>query len=55
MITDKVDMTVRSISNETRSRLVALRSYTRLNFGSIINDAVETLWEDYAAEGHELP
>jgi hypothetical protein len=54
MITEKVDMTVRSISNETRSRLVSLRRYTRLNFGSIIDDAVDTLWEDYAADGHDL-
>lgn len=54
MNTDKTDMTVRSISMETRNRLDTLRDYTRLNFGSIIDDAVETLWDSFEADGHEL-
>lgn len=54
MNTDKQDMTIRSISQETRSRLVTLRGYTRLSFGSIIDDAVDALWEDYSADGHDL-
>ena len=54
MNTDKQDMTIRSISQETRSRLVTLHGYTRLSFGSIIDDAVDALWEDYSADGHDL-
>lgn len=54
MTTGKQDMTIRSISQETRNRLVTLRGYTRLSFGSIIDDAVDALWEDYSADGHDL-
>lgn len=48
------DITVRSISVETRSRLDALKAYTRLAFGSLIDDAVEALWAEYLSEGHNL-
>lgn len=55
MTSDTQDITVRSIANETRDRLDALKSYTRLSFGSLLDDAVYTLWEEYLAEGHDLP
>lgn len=49
---NKTDMTVRSISRDTRTRLDTLQGYTRLCFGSIIDDAVEALWDSYEADGH---
>ncbi len=48
------DMTVRSILMETKDRLHALQHYTRLTYGSLIDDAVEALWAEYLSEGHEL-
>lgn len=48
------DMTVRSISALTRRRLEALRAYTRLTYGSIIDDAVDALWDAYKADGQEI-
>ena len=51
----KQDVTVRSILVETKDRLSALQQHTRLTYGSLIDDAVEALWADYLAEGHELP
>lgn len=55
MTSAKQDMTVRSILVETKDRLNALQQHTRLTYGSLIDDAVEALWADYLAEGHELP
>jgi hypothetical protein len=48
-------MTVRSISALTRSRLEALRTHTRLTYGSIIDDAVDALWYAYESDGQEIP
>lgn len=46
---------VRSVSAMTKARLVALKSYSRLSYGALIDDAVEALWSDYIEEGHSLP
>lgn len=51
----KQDITVRSVMVETKDKLSALQQHTRLTYGSLIDDAVETLWADYLSEGHELP
>lgn len=51
----KQDITVRSILVETKGRLSALQAHTRLTHGSLIDDAVDALWADYLADGHELP
>lgn len=51
----KNTLAVRSVSDFTRDRLDHLRSYTRLTCGSLIDDAVDALWREYEAEGHELP
>lgn len=48
-------ITVRSVSPLSRARLVALRDHTRLTYGSLVDDAVEALWELYVEDGHELP
>lgn len=48
-------ITVRSVSPLSRARLVALRGHTRLTYGSLVDDAVEALWQLYIEEGHELP
>ncbi len=48
------DITVRSILVETKDRLSALRQHTRLTYGSLIDDAVEALWDAYEAEGHDI-
>ena len=47
--------TVRSLSPTTKARLVALKAYSRLTYGSLIDDAVEALWNDYITDGHPLP
>ncbi|TWI81903.1 hypothetical protein JM93_03865 [Roseibium hamelinense] len=47
-------LTVRSVRRETHIKLAILRRYTRLTFGSIIDDAVEALWEAYIEDGHEI-
>jgi hypothetical protein len=51
----KQDMTVRSISTLTRRRLEALRVYSRLTYGSIIDDAVDALWDAYESDGQQVP
>jgi hypothetical protein len=51
----KQDMTVRSISTLTRRRLEALRTHTRLTYGSIVDDAVDALWYAYESDGQEIP
>ena len=48
------DMTVRSILVETKDRLNALQQHTRLTYGSLIDDAVEALWDAYEADGHDI-
>lgn len=47
--------TVRSASPVTKARLLALKSYSRLTYGSLIDDAVESLWLAYIEDGHDLP
>ena len=54
MKTNTQDITVRSISVETRNRLDALQAYSCLTFGSLVNDAVELLWADYLSDGHDI-
>jgi len=36
-------------------RLVALKNYTRLTYGALLDDCIEALWNEYADEGHDLP
>jgi hypothetical protein len=55
MNNEKTTLAVRSVSAETRSRLTELKAYTRLTYASLLDDAVEGLWADYVADGHELP
>lgn len=50
----KRTITIRSVSPQTIERLTHLRTYSRLTLGSLVDDAVEALWEAYEAEGHEL-
>lgn len=52
---NKNTLAVRSVSVATKAKLAELRLYSRLTYGSLIDDAVEALWADYLAEGHELP
>ena len=51
---EKYRLTVRSVCGDTHRKLRILRQYTRLTFGSLIDDAVDSLWETYIEEGHEL-
>lgn len=55
MNSPRQDITIRSVSALTRSRLEALRSYTRLTYGSLIDDAVGALWDAYETDGQEIP
>ena len=50
----KHTLAVRSVSMITHDRLTELRAYTRLTCGSLIDDAVDALWREYLAEGHDL-
>lgn len=50
----KHTLAVRSVSAISHNRLRELRAYTRLTCGSLIDDAVDALWREYLAEGHEL-
>ncbi len=54
MNTGNITLSVRSISRQTKSRLEGLREYTRLTYGSLIDDAVEALWQEYLADGHPV-
>ncbi|MEL7213689.1 MAG: hypothetical protein AAGK92_13585 [Pseudomonadota bacterium] len=54
MVPNKKDITVRSISEVTKMRLDVLRDHTRLTYGSLLDDAVEALWDAYEADGHDL-
>lgn len=49
-----ITLSVRSISRQTKSKLEGLRKYTRLTYGSLIDDAVEALWQEYLADGHPV-
>lgn len=48
------DMTVRSVLIETKDKLNVLQQHTRLTYGSLIDDAVEALWDAYEADGHDI-
>jgi hypothetical protein len=55
MTNEKVTLSVRSVSAVTKARMADLAGYTRLTYGSLIDDAVEALWAEYEADGHVLP
>ena len=55
MKSDKHKLSVRSVTDTTRARLVALKCYTRLTYGALLDDAVAALWDDYLHDGHDLP
>ncbi|WP_299855368.1 MULTISPECIES: hypothetical protein [Roseobacteraceae] len=48
-------LSVRAVSNITRQRLTILKEHTRLPFGALVDDSIEVLWNDYLADGHDLP
>ncbi|SFS14701.1 hypothetical protein [Yoonia litorea] len=50
-----VKLSVRSVSRLTQQRLRALKDYSRLPYGALLDDGVEALWEAYQSDGHELP
>ena len=50
----KNTLAVRSVSGATRAKLTELRHYSRLTYGSLIDDAVDALWAEYLSEGHDL-
>lgn len=54
MYDEKSTLAVRSVSGYTREHLEQLSAYTRLTYGSLIDDAVDALWREYEAEGHDL-
>ena len=51
---DTTRLAVRSIQITTMEKLGILRRATRLTSGSLIDDAIEDLWEAYIADGHDL-
>jgi hypothetical protein len=55
MKSDKHKLSVRSVSDSTRARLVALKGYTRLTYGALLDDAVTALWDDNVDDDHDLP
>ncbi len=55
MLNTTENYAVRSVQPITKARLAALKSYSRLPFGALIDDAVETLWDAYVDDGHHLP
>lgn len=50
----KHTLAVRSVSAISHDRLAQLRVYTRLTCGSLIDDAIDALWQEYLAEGHNI-
>lgn len=51
----KIKLSVRSVSEQSYRRLGALKRYSRLTYGSLVDDAIEALWEAYLDDGHPLP
>lgn len=47
-------LSVRSVSNKSIQRLRALRSYTRLPLGALLEDAIDAWWEKCLADGLAL-
>ena len=48
-------LSIRSVTPEVRAKLAALKAYTRLPYGALIEDSVQCLWEAYLEDGHLLP
>jgi len=48
-------LNARSVSDLSHRRLAALRSQTRLTLGSLLDDAIHSLWIDYLNDGYDLP
>lgn len=55
MKASKRRLTARSVSDLSHRRLAALRSQTRLTLGSLLDDAIHSLWVDYLNDGYDLP
>ena len=55
MLNTTENYAVRSVQPITKARLAALKSYSRLPFGALIDDAVEALWDAYVNDDHHLP
>lgn len=55
MKADQNKLSVRSVGKQTRTKLIALKGYTRLTYGALLDDAIATLWNDYLDDGHDLP
>lgn len=55
MQTHTTKLSVRSVPATARAQLAALKSYTRLPYGALIEDSVQCLWEAYLEDGHPLP
>ena len=55
MQTLNTKLSIRSVPPEVRAKLAALKVYTRLPYGALIQDSVECLWEAYVEDGHALP
>ena len=51
---DTTRLAVRSVHIATKEKLAILRRATRLTSGSLIDDAIDDLWEAYIADGHDL-
>jgi hypothetical protein len=47
-------LSVRSVNNKSIQRLRALRSYTRLPLGALLEDAIDAWWEKCLADGLAL-
>ena len=48
-------LSVRSVSDVALRRLSALKAYTRLPYGAVLEDCIDALWNEYCDEGHHLP
>jgi len=53
MTQSKSTLAVRSVSGLTQTRLKQLQAYTRLTYGSLLDDAIEALWQAYVDDGHD--
>lgn len=53
-MSNDVKLSVRSVSSHTQERLRALKAYSRLTYGALLDDSVEALWNEYLNEGHDI-
>ncbi len=53
-MSNDVKLSVRSVSSRTQDRLRALKVYSRLPYGALLDDSVEALWNAYIDDGHDL-